>query len=107
MEIPLYNMNTELIEMIDTNHILYIAVDHTTIVLHTYKSRYRPISTLKDFLKFLETDGFQQVDKSVVANMNKITYYDERKRLAYFTKGKITKSCKVSVRNAKRLQDDM
>lgn len=101
MDIPVEQNNEFL--TIKIEDVLFIRSYKHKIELETFNGTYHVLNTLQDFYNLL-APGFERVDKSAVVNLKNITAFDPIKNVVLFESGGVTKTCFVSRRNAKKLE---
>jgi DNA-binding LytR/AlgR family response regulator len=105
MKIPTIKLSTNRIELIDTSDVLYLTTHEHKITFHCFNGMYRPLDSLHDYARLLSREGFDQLDKSNLVQITKVTRFDKRSRVALFDlKGIETLSCYVSRRNVSKLK---
>jgi DNA-binding LytR/AlgR family response regulator len=104
MDIPVVNVATGKAGVIDSAKVLFVQADGSTTI-HTASETYKPAYSLKDFAEILLPEGFEYLDKSNLANINRVKSFDEIKNRAYFDKLRKGKSIKVSRRNIEKMED--
>lgn len=83
MLIPAINKRTNELVMLSTDEILYIAIEKE-LYFKNHMEVYRPLSTLNDYERLLQTHGFEMIERACLAQINRITRYDPAARIIYF-----------------------
>lgn len=97
MDIPGINIDTGELRILPVKYILFVTVKKEAIYLHTFTGTYRPIKGLKEYFMAFGLFGFESVDRSTFAQLDKMTRYDRILRIAYFENPDYpTQACFVS-----------
>jgi len=99
------NKETGEAEKILLDDVLFILVTGKDLTIHTHHGVYRPVQTLEDFTEHLKVRGFEQLDRSNLVNMARVTRFDPYSKIAFFEYDDLpTKACNVSRRNLSKIK---
>ncbi|MBU5443488.1 LytTR family DNA-binding domain-containing protein [Paenibacillus sp. MSJ-34] len=88
-------------ELIDVDDILYLTIYKKGISIHTAHNVYEPLTTLEHWLKLLKPNGFDNLDRSNIVNLSKITWFDPYTNIVFFDG---QQACTVSESNIKKVK---
>ena len=87
MEIPVVRRLSKKefdIETINVSDVLYTYIQNDTLMYQTSDGTYSQISTLEEQERFLNTRGFQKVERGYLVQMDKVEYFDEERSCVFF-----------------------
>lgn len=102
---PVINIDTnEYFHIAGYEEIMFINFQKELDFFYLHGGTYRCPKNKKEYHAALQSYGFEFVDSSTIAQVNKITRYDHLRRIAYFEHPEFpTQACYVSTERAKKL----
>lgn len=88
---------------VDSETILRITTNGHDIEFETFDGIYRPLTVLRDYRQYLNP-MCEQVDKSEIVQVSKITSYDPLRRMIHFEQDGRTISSYVSRRQSRKIE---